>query len=436
MVVNMSKKINIGFFGLGTIGVGVLKILRNSKIFQDRTGLDLSVTKAVVSNINKDRGIDLTGIELSNDPSFILEDESIDIVIELIGDLIVSEKVIIESLKAGKSILTANKAVIARKAEAIFDAAYSASSFFGFEASVGSGIPVIRSIREGFAGDTISKISGIFNSTSNYILTKMYENREDFNVSLKDAQEKGLAEPDPTFDIEGYDAAHKLIVLMNLSFNKLFNYDDLFVEGISNIQSMDIKFADEMGYKVKHIGWAENSEGNYYGAVHPLLVKKSATLSTVNNAFNAIKVETENGGPFVLNGLGAGSKEAASGVISDLVEAARFISTNQEIGIFPLSIKKELLVKEKIEPFEDNSFKYYLRFMVDDKPGVLGELTTLLGKHKVSISSVIQKESDNESSVPIVIITHLAKEKDLNSAITEISKSSFIKDETVKIRIK
>lgn len=264
----------------------------------------------------------------------------------------------------------------------------------------------------------------------------MFDKEEEFSVTLEDAQKKGLAEPDPAFDIEGYDAAHKLIVLMNLSFNKLFNYNDLYIEGISNMQSQDIRFANELGYKIKHIGWAEVKNARYYAAVHPVLVKKTETLSTVNDAFNAIEIQTKNGGPFVLNGLGAGAKEAASGIVSDLVEAARFISTNQKSGIYPLSIKKELLKNEIIQAFEQNSFQYYLRFTVVDKPGVLGKLTTLLGRNNVSISSVIQKESETDKNVPIVILTHNAKEKDINSALREIDNLPFTKDDSIKIRIR
>ena len=420
----MEKAINIGIFGLGTVGKGVFSIINsNRELFEKRCGSPLVLKKAVVSNVNKDRGIDLSSVELSNDPAFILDDEDIQIVIELIGDLKHSEKIITEALKKGKSVLTANKAVIARKSRLIFDAAYHSSAFFGYEASVGSGIPVIRSIREGFAGDTIKDISGIMNSTTNYILTKMSETGESFDSALKDAQQKGFAEPDPTFDIEGFDAAHKLIVLMDLSFNRIFNYDELFVEGITGIESMDMEYADELGYKIKHMGWARERDGKYFGGVHPVLVHESDSMASVVDAFNAITVDTEFGGPFVLHGLGAGSHPAASGVICDLLEAARAINTEQKKSVYPLSIKYEDLSEVKIETIGDAKFRYYLRFTVEDRPGVLAALTKALGDSDISISSMMQKEDpENVHSVPIIIVTHETTEKQMQAALKKIRK--------------
>ena len=424
----MKKTINIGIFGLGTVGTGVFSIIkRNRELFEKRCGSTLVLKKAVVSNVNKDRGIDLKGLELSSDPAFILDDDNIQIVIELIGDLENSEKIITEALKKGKSVLTANKAVIARKSRTIFDAAYNSSAFFGYEASVGSGIPVIRSIREGFAGDTIREISGIMNSTTNYILTKMSETGEDLSAALQDSQDKGYAEPDPTFDIEGYDAAHKLIVLMNLSFNKLFNYDDLFVEGITSIEALDMEYASELGYKIKHMGWAKEKEGKYFGAVHPVLVHESDSMASVVDAFNAITVDTENGGPFVLHGLGAGSHPAASGVICDLMEAARAIETEQRKSVYPLSVKYEDLSEGKIEAIGNAVFRYYLRFSVEDQAGVLASLTDVLGKNDISISSMMQKEDpENIHSVPIIIVTHETTEQQMRNALEEIDRLKCI----------
>ncbi|MBN2657407.1 MAG: homoserine dehydrogenase, partial [Spirochaetales bacterium] len=287
---------------------------------------------------------------------------------------------------------------------------------------VGSGIPVIRSIREGFAGDTIREISGIMNSTTNYILTKMSGTGEDFASALKDSQEKGYAEPDPTFDIEGYDAAHKLIVLMNLSFNKLFKYDDLFVEGITSIETMDMDYAAELGYKIKHMGWAKEKDGRYFGAVHPVLVHESDSMASVIDAYNAITVDTEYGGPFVLHGLGAGSHPAASGVICDLMEAARAIGTEQSKSIYPLSVRYEDLEEGKIEPIGDAVFRYYLRFSVEDRAGVLAALTTVLGENDISISSMMQKEDPvNVHSVPIIIVTHETTERQMQEALVQIS---------------
>lgn len=420
----MSKTINIGIFGLGTVGKGVFSIIeKNRDLFRKRCGADLVLKKAVVSDISKDRGIDLSSLELSSDPAFILEDEDIQIVIELIGDLENSEKIITGALKKGKSVLTANKAVIARKSRAIFDAAYHSDGFFGFEASVGSGIPVIRSIREGFAGDRISAIWGIMNSTTNYILTRMSETGASFEAALKDAQDRGYAEPDPTFDIQGYDAAHKLIVLMNLSFNRLFRYDDLHVEGITAIDPQDLEYASELGYSIKHMGWAEESEGRFYGAVHPVLVHKSDSMASVVDAYNAITVNTEFGGPFMIHGLGAGSYPAASGVICDLMEAARAINAEQTQSVYPLSVRYDDLVEGKIEDLGSAQFRYYLRFSVEDRAGVLAALTKVLGEKNISISSMMQKEDpSNIHSVPIIIVTHETTEKQMREALEKIDR--------------
>ncbi len=435
----MENEINIGIFGLGTVGKGVFSILKkNKELLEKRTGSKLLITKAVVSNINKQREIDLSGLEISDDPSFILDDKNIQIVIELIGDLKHSENIIIEALKRDKSVITANKAVIARKADRIFDAAYKSSAFFGFESSVGSGIPVIRSIREGFAGDKISAISGILNSTTNYILTKMSETGEDFYLALKDAQEKGLAEPDPTFDIEGYDAAHKLIVLMDLSFNKLFSYDELYIEGITDIDSIDMIYAREIGYRIKHIGWAEVCDGKYYGAVHPILIHKDDNTASVDNAYNSICINTEFGGPFMFHGLGAGSYPAASGVVSDIVEAARYIETRQKKNIFPLSIISGDIEPGKIEDFNSALFRYYIRFTVTDKPGVLATLSKELGDNNISISSVLQKQAPEVTTqvVSIILITHKTSEKKIQESLEVINSLDFISAPSKLIRIR
>lgn len=435
----MGNKINIGIFGLGTVGKSVFSIITENRVLlEKRCGSELVIKKAVVADTGKDRGIDLSSAQLSSDPLSILDDKDIQIVIELIGDIKNSERIIIEALNRGKTVLTANKAVIARKSENIFNAAYNSNAFFGYEASVGSGIPVIRPIREGFAGDRISRLSGIMNSTTNYILTKMSERGEDFSEALKDARIKGYAEPDSSFDIEGYDAAHKLIVLMNLAFNKLFNYDDLYVEGIKEIETIDMIYAGELGYKVKHIGWAEYCNKKYYGAVHPVLVHETDSIASVSDAFNAISVNTEHGGPFMLHGLGAGADAAASGVISDLMEAARSIERGQKKSIYPLSVKKEYLEKGKIEKPDSAVFRYYFRFTVEDKPGVLAALAKALGDQNISITSVMQKEisTENAHSVPIVIITHETSEKQVQVALKEISSFDFVTAPHKLLRIK
>ncbi|MFA5906547.1 MAG: homoserine dehydrogenase, partial [Desulfobacula sp.] len=335
------------------------------------------------------------------------------------------------------SVVTANKALLAEKGWVIFPAAHDAKGCFGFETSVGTAVPIIRTLRESFAGDDILSISGIINGTSNYILTRMSLDRLSFEDALKSAQDQGLAEADPTLDIQGIDAAHKLIILMNIAFNGLFEFSELYTEGISGITAADIAYTGQLGYTVKHMGKAKKTPRGIEARVHPVLVKKDHLLSSVNGAFNAISVIGEFMGPSILYGLGAGPGPSAVGVLGDLIEACRYILTGQQRPISPFSIPLAHWLPVKTVPMAEIRTEYYLRFPVLDRLGVLASIAGTLSENRISVRSVIQegKPGLDESPVDIVIMTHEAVEADVQKALKDISGKPFMAGRTQLIRI-
>ena len=435
---NQAKQINIGLFGVGVVGQGVIEQLRqNAEIISQRTGLNLKITKAVTKNPNKERAVSLDGISLSGDPDHILNDPEIDIVLELIGGIEEAEVIVIKALKDGKSVVSANKALIAENADNIFKTAYDSKGLFGFEAAVAGGIPIIRDIKEGFSGDDITEISGIINGTANYILTQMTKAGKDFGTALKEAQDAGFAEADPTYDIEGIDTAHKLLLLMKIAFNGRFEFKELYTEGITKIESIDIAVADEFGFVIKLLGKAVNIDGKFQGRVHPCLVSKESLISGVNGAFNAVALKGNFVGETLSYGAGAGSHPTASAVVSDVIAIARQLKEGIGNLVPPLSAEWESLKLQQIQPISETVTPYYLRFAVTDQVGVLAEITKILGNHGISIEAMQQKDrsSKNGEAVTVVIFTHLAKEENVSKALKEIDALSFIKEQTKLIRI-
>ena len=434
----MKDRIKVGIFGLGNVGMGVVRLLeKNRDDIEKRVGKPVQIVKAVVSNPKKDRGMDLSEMMVGSDPDLILDDPEIDIVLELIGGFTAAEDIILKALKKGKSVVTANKALLAEKGRIIFPAAHDAAGCFGFETSVGTAIPIIRTLKESFAGDDILSISGIINGTSNYILTRMTLDKLSFEEALKTAQNLGLAEADPTLDIQGIDAAHKLIILMNIAFNGVFDFSELYTEGISGITAADINYTGQLGYKIKHMGKAKKTSQGIEARVHPVLVKKDHLLSSVNGAFNAISVLGEFMGPAILYGLGAGPGPSAVGVVGDLIEACRYILTGQQRPISPFSISLEHWHSIKPVPMAEIRTEYYLRFPVLDRLGVLAFISKILSENKISIRSVIQegKPGQGELPVDIVIMTHEAVEADVQKALKDISGQPFMAGQTQLIRI-
>ncbi|OGG94617.1 MAG: hypothetical protein A2527_05375 [Candidatus Lambdaproteobacteria bacterium RIFOXYD2_FULL_50_16] len=431
----MPKEIKIGIFGLGTVGQSVVEQIRvNGLLIEARTGILPRVIKAVTANPHKPRSVDLTDIEVSADPNFILDDPEIDLVIELIGGCDLAKEILLTSFAKGKAVVTANKALLAVHSREIFGAAAKTGARLGFEASVAGGIPILRMIREGLSGDRITGVSGIINGTSNYILTQMSEQGQSFADALKDAQALGYAEADPTFDVEGIDQAHKLLILMNLAFGGLFSFDQLYAEGITQIESIDIAMAKEFGYKIKLLGKAIDRGGSYEGRVHPALVPEDDLLAAVNGAFNAVSVEADFAGHLMAYGRGAGGHPTSSAVVADLVGVIRSFKGEAPP---PLSLLPDRLVPKEILPIGEISSEYYLRFSVLDRVGVLAKITRALGDQNISISSMIQNEraAKAKDAVDVVIFTHQALERDIRKALEEIGQMDFIARPTKLIRV-
>ena len=426
----MSDTIRIGLFGVGVVGRGVIEQLReNEAIIRRRVGKKVEVVTAVVTNPHKDRGLDLSRITISDDPAAILEDDSIDIVVELIGGLDAAENIILTALNAGKAVVTANKALLAVRADSIFNTAYAQNAPLGFECSVGGGIPIIRTLRQGFAGDEVREIAGIMNGTANYILSRMTDEGSDFDTALKAAQELGYAEADPTFDIEGIDTAHKLTLLMNIAFNSIFDFDKMVVEGITAITAADVEAARALGYKIKLLGIAKKGAAGIEGHVYPAFVPQTGLFAAVNGAYNAIALEGNYAGPSFSYGLGAGSHPSASAVVADIIEACRYQTSGQQIPIPPLSATHAGLQPSTIATMDNSIAPAYLRFTLADGEDGLAVIVKTLAAHDIRVNRARQGRSG------LIILTKAAREADMQDALARIDKFDFIVDKTQYIRI-
>jgi len=425
--------INIGIIGFGTVGTGTVRILfENKDLLKERLGFDITLRKIAVRDIMRARDIKVPGGILTADVDEVLNDPSIDIIVELIGGIRPAKDFILKAIDNGKHVVTANKALIATEGNEIFTAAQKAGVDVGFEASVAGGIPIIKVIREGLVANRIKAVYGIINGTSNYILTKMTEGNVEFLGALKEAQEFGYAEADPTLDIEGIDSAHKLAILASLSYGIPIPYEYIYIEGISNISTQDIAFASELGYKVKLLAIAKESDNELDLRVHPTMLPKDYLISKVEGAFNAVYVEGDAAGSTLYYGRGAGDMPTGSAVVSDIVDLARNIRKNAA-GRVPIITRAMRDVG--IKKIDDVVSMYYFRFSALDKPGVLSKISGILGNYDISIASVIQKGRRIGEAVPLVVLTHAAKEKDVRQAIKEIDQLPVVMDKTMFIRV-
>jgi homoserine dehydrogenase len=425
--------INVGIIGFGIVGSGTAKVLLEHKdILRERLGFEINLKRIADLDIERDRGIKVPEGVLTTDVNMIFNDPDIQIVVELIGGIRPAKDFILKAIQNGKHVVTANKALLATEGTDIFDAAYKAGVEVGFEASVAGAIPIIKVMKEGLVANRIKAIYGIINGTSNYILTKMTEEGVEFSDALKEAQKLGYAEADPTFDIEGIDTAHKLTILATLSYGIPLSYNSIHIEGISKISSQDIGFASELGYKVKLLAIAKESEGEIELRVHPTMLPKEYLISKVDGPFNAIYVEGDATGSTLYYGRGAGSVPTGSAVVSDIVDIARNIQKNA-IGRVPTIPK--IFRDTRIKKIDDVISKYYFRFSALDRPGVLSKISGILGNYNISIASVIQKGRKIGEAVPLVVLTHEAKEKDVRQAVNEIDRLSVVMDKTVFIRV-
>ncbi len=430
------KEVKIGLLGCGTVGTGVARILlKSSDLLQSRIGARLILKKVADLDMKTDRGIRFDEGVFVSDAFQVVDDPDIDIIVEMIGGETVAGKLMMKAIANGKHVVTANKALLASHGIEIFRAASEKGVDIGFEASVGGCMPIIKTIRESLVGNRILEMRGILNGTCNYILSSITETGAPFAEALKKAQEKGFAEADPTLDIEGFDTAHKLALLSSLAYGMELNLDDIYVEGISNIHSMDIEFAKQSGYTIKLLAISKFSGDSVEARVHPTMIPSGNLLSNVSGSLNAVSVTGDAVGEILLHGYGAGMMPTASAVIGDIVDIARNLMLGVSNRIPGLSYQPQHIRKIPVTPMDDIRTHYYFRFSALDRPGVLSRVAGILGDHGISIQTVHQRGRDEKGAVPIVMVTHIAKEADVMNAMDQISSLDAIADTPVLIRI-
>ncbi len=429
------KPVKIGICGLGTVGSGTVNVLtRNSRVINARAGADIVI--AQVATRRDDVNCSLEGLNVSRDIFEVAKNPDIDILVELIGGIEVARELILTAIENGKHVVTANKALIAEHGNEIFSAANKKGVTVAFEAAVAGGIPIIKAIREGLSANKILWLAGIINGTGNYILTEMRDKGRGFSEVLEEAQELGYAEADPTFDVEGIDAAHKLVILASIAFGIPLQFDKVFTEGISRISPQDVTYAQELGYGVKHLGIARRVNAGIELRVHPTLIPKSRLLANVDGVMNAILVKGDAVGPTLYYGAGAGAEPTASAVLADIIDVARTLTASPEHRVPYLGFQQENLRDKTIVPIEDVETAYYLRMSALDKPGVLSQVAQILSDSGISIEALIQKEAkDNQEIVPLILLTNRAVEKQLVEAIIKIESLSSITGPITRIRV-
>ena len=437
----LSGAVGVGLIGFGTIGAGVAKVLRdNASVIEQRLGFPLRLARIADLDLETDRGVDVSGIVFDRDTEGLIADPAVEIVIELIGGYDVARRFMLAAIDAGKHVVTANKALLALHGAEIFAAADAKGVDVAFEASVGGGIPILRSLREGLAANRIESLHGIMNGTTNYVLTEMERTAEDFEVVLKRAQELGYAEADPTFDVDGIDAAHKLALLVGMAFGAKLTYKEIPTEGIRGLTPVDFEAAEEFGYRFKLLGIAksrDDGDGEQIEArVQPTLVPSGSLLAKVDGAMNAIAVHGNAVGPTLFYGAGAGELPTASAVVADLMEIAREIRRGRAGRVAPLSYAPGELREKPLVPLGELEGRYFLNFTAADEPNVLAHITGALGEHGVSIESVLQKRSGEErGSVPVIVLTHPAREAHVRAALEAIDALEDVTAPTRLVRV-
>ncbi len=432
----MKDRIGIGLIGLGTVGSGVADILqRNGELIRRRLGVPVEIRKILRRNPGKPLPAGVSDALITSDIKDITDNPSIDIVVEVMGGQEPAKSYILSAIRNGKHVVTANKALLALSGEEIFHAASAGNVDLYFEGSVCGGIPVIKAIREGLAANRIETIYGIVNGTSNYIMTKMTDEGREFVDVLREAQSLGYAESDPAFDVDGIDAAHKLAILVTIAFGTRVSFKDIYTEGISGILPEDISYAKEFNYTIKLLAIAKMKDDSIEVRVHPTLVPWNHLIATVNNAFNAVYITGDSSGPTLFYGRGAGDLPTGSAVVADIIDVSRNILKGGCGRIPPASFRENMRAPLRVLGIEDISSLYYFRFTVVDKPGVLSSISGILGEHNISIESVIQKGRKEGCNVPLVMMTHLACERDVRSALEKIDRLSYVPQKTVMLRV-
>ncbi len=434
----MKDVVNVGVVGFGTVGSGTAKILLEQEgLIEKRTSIPIRLKWICDKDITSDRGFEVPEDILTTEFSDLINDPDLDIIVELIGGIEPAKSFILQAIEKGKHVVTANKALLATNGFEIFEAASRAGVEVGFEASVGGGIPCIKALKEGLIANNVSTVLGIMNGTANYILTRMSQEGLPFEDVLEQAQRLGYAEADPTYDIEGIDTAHKLAIMSTLAFGQRIALSDIFTEGIAKITPLDISFAKELGYSIKLLAIGKkNSDDSVDVRIHPTMIPEDHLLSQVNGAFNAVYFVGDSVGKVMLYGMGAGQMPTGSAIVADIVDIARDVKKGCPGRVPALNQPFETIKSPSIKPVESITCKYYFRFTVMDRPGVLSSIAGILGREEISINSVVQKgRAKDASSVPIVMLTHEAVEGKVKKALEEIDSQDFILDETMIIRI-
>jgi len=431
------KPINVGLLGIGTVGGGTWDVLkRNASEIQRRAGRAIRITRVADQAVKKARKITKGKAKIHADAFEVVKANDIDIVVELIGGYTIAKQLVLEAIRNGKHVVTANKALLATHGNQIFKAAQKQGVMVAFEASVGGGIPIIKALREGLAANRIEWIAGIINGTSNFILSEMRDKGLPFSAALADAQKRGYAEADPTFDIEGVDAAHKLTILSALAFGIPMQFRKAYVEGISKLTREDIGYAEQLGYRIKLLGITKRVKKGIELRVHPTLVPTRRLIANVEGVMNAILVKGDAVGPTLYYGAGAGSQPTASAVVADLVDVTRLITADPEHRVPHLAFQPDQLSAVPILGIEQVETSYYLRMRVVDKPGVLADVTRILADSRISIDAMVQKEpGEGESRVDIVMLTHRALEKNVNRAMARIERLPSVVGRVTRIRL-
>lgn len=429
--------VKVGLLGLGTVGGGTVNVLqRNAEEIARRAGRGIVVTHAAARDLNKPRICSTEGITLTTDPKDVVEDPEVAIVIELIGGDTLAYELVKRAIENGKHVVTANKALIAKHGNEIFAAAQAKGVIVAFEAAVAGGIPIIKAIREGLAGNRIEWLAGIINGTGNFILTEMRDKGRDFDDVLKEAQELGYAEADPEFDVEGIDAAHKLTILASIAFGIPLQFDKAFTEGITKITREDVTYAEELGYRIKHLGVSRRTDKGVELRVHPTLIPERRLIANVDGVMNAVLVKGDAVGPTLYYGAGAGDEATASAVVADVVDVVRVLTSDPENRVPHLAFQPDSLSDLPILNMDDVETAYYLRMQAKDEPGVLADVTRILGDKGISIEAIIQKEpEDGSSEANVIMLTHSVVEKQMNEAIQQIESLKTISGKVTRIRM-